>query len=79
MPQEPRDVPWVAPSSTKVKLFDETAPSDMVVAAVSVMREVWPRALDAESLAVLPRAPETLLAPVAQVLPGVRAFKRHAS
>jgi hypothetical protein len=78
-PQGLRDVPAVPPLSVKVKLFDENAPGEMVVAAVPVIREVWPRALDAHSLAILPRAPEALLAPVAQVLPRVRASKRHAS
>jgi hypothetical protein len=73
-----RDVPSVAPLSAKVKLFDENAPGEMVVTAVPVTREVWSRALDAHSLAILPRAPEALLAPVAQVLPRVRASKRHA-
>ena len=62
-----------------VKLFDENAPGEMVVTAVPVTREVWPRALDAHCLAILPRAPEALLAPIAQVLPRVRASKRHAS
>ena len=78
MPQGPSDVPPVAPLSAKVKLFDENSPGEMVVTAVPVTREVWPRALDAHSLAILPRAPEALLAPVAQVLPRVRASKRHA-
>jgi hypothetical protein len=35
--------------------------------------------MGAYRLAVLPPAPEALLAPVAQVLPGVRTSKRHAS
>lgn len=78
MPQGLRDVPSVAPLSAKVKLFDEDAPGVMVVAAVPVTREVWSRALDTHGLAVLPRAPKALLAPVAQVLPRVRASKRHA-
>jgi hypothetical protein len=50
----------------------------MVVTAVPVTSEVWPRALDAHSLAILPRAAEALLAPVAQVLPRVHASNRHA-
>lgn len=77
MPQGLCDVPPVAPLSGKVELFDENSPGEMVVTAVPVTSEVWPRALDAQSLAILPRAPEALLAPVAQVLPGVRASKRH--
>jgi hypothetical protein len=79
MPQGFRDVPSDAPLSVKVKLLDENAPGEMVIAAVPIMREVRPRALDAHSLAILPRAPEALLAPVAQVLPRVGASKRHAS
>ena len=78
MPQGLRDVSSVALLSAKVKLFDENSPGEMVVTAVPVMGEVWPRALDAHSLAILSRAPEALLAPVAQVLPRVRASKRHA-
>ena len=77
MPQGLRDVPPVAALCAKVKLFDENSPGEMVVTAVPVMSEVWPRALDAHSLAILARAPEALLAPVAQVLPRVRASKRH--
>jgi hypothetical protein len=79
MPQGLRNVPSVAPLSVTVKLFDENAPGEMVVAAVPVTGEVWARALDAHSLAILSRAPEALLAPVAQMLPRVRASKRHAS
>jgi hypothetical protein len=79
MPRGLRDVPSVALLSAKLKLLDENAPGEMVVTAVAVTREVRPRALDAHSLAILPRAPEALLAPVAQVLPRVRASKRHAS
>ena len=69
----------VAVLSAKVKLFDENSPGEMVVTPVPVMGEVWPRAPDAHGLAILPRAPQALLAPVAQVLPRVRASKRHAS
>jgi uncharacterized protein (DUF433 family) len=69
----------LSPLSVDVKLFDENAPGQMVVTAVPITSEVWPRAPDAHSLAILPRAPEALLAPVAQVLPRVRASKRHAS
>ena len=79
MPPGPSGVRCVAPLSAEVKLLDENAPGQMVVTAVPVTREVWPRALDAHSLAILPRAPQALLAPVAQVLPRVRASKRHAS
>jgi hypothetical protein len=78
MPQGLRDVPPAAALSAKVKLFDENSPGEIVVTAVPVMSEVWPGALDAHSLAILARAPEALLAPVAQVLPRVRASKRHA-
>jgi hypothetical protein len=77
--QELGNVPSVVPLSAKVKLFDENAPGEIVVTAVPVTRELWPRALDAHCLAILPRAPEALLAPIAQVLPRVRASKRHAS
>jgi hypothetical protein len=69
----------VAPLCAQVKLFYDNAPGEMAVTAVPVTREIWPRALDAHSLAILPRAPEALLAPVAQVLPRVRTFKRHAA
>lgn len=78
MPQRLRDVPSVGPLPIKVKLFDENAPGETVVTAVPVTREVWPSALDTDSLAILPRAPEALLAPVAQMLPRVCASKRHA-
>jgi hypothetical protein len=77
MTQGLRDVPPAAPLSAMVKLFDEGSPGEIVVTAVPVMSEVWPCALDAHSLAILARAPEALLAPVAQVLPRVRASKRH--
>jgi len=65
--------------SAVVKLLDEKAPGEMVVTAVPVTREVLSRALDAHGLAILPRAPEALLAPVTQVLPRVRASKWHGS
>lgn len=58
-----------------MKLRDEGAPGQMVVAAVPVTRQIWPGALDADRLAILARAPETLLTPVAQVLPRFRSFK----
>ena len=79
MPPGLRGVRSVAFLSAAVKLFNEHAPGEMVVTAVPVMRQVRPCALHAHSLAILPRAPEALLAPVAQVLPRFRAFKRHAS
>lgn len=61
-----------------MKLFDDNAPGVLVVTAVPITSEVCPRAMGAYRLAVLPPAPEALLAPVAQVLPGVRTSKRHA-
>jgi hypothetical protein len=53
MPQGRRNAPSVAPLSVMVKLFDENAPGEVVVAAVPVTGEVWARALDAHSLAIL--------------------------
>jgi hypothetical protein len=51
--------------SVEVKLADESAPGQIVVTAMAITRQVWPGALDADGLAILPPAPEALLTPVA--------------
>lgn len=67
------------PEPLGLKLFDDNAPGAVVIAAVTVASEVCPYATVTYSLAILPPAPQALLAPVTQVLPGLGTFKRHGA
>jgi hypothetical protein len=49
--------PALLPEPLGLKLFDDRAPSAVVVAAVAVATETCPCAMAAYRLAILPRAP----------------------
>ena len=60
-----------------LELLDDRAPSAVVVAAVPVTSQARPRTMVAYRLSILPPAPQALLAPVTQMLPGLGTSKRH--
>ena len=71
--------PALLPPPLGLKLFDDGAPGAVVVAAMPVASEACPCATVAYRLTILPPAPQALLAPVTQVLPGLGTSKRHGS